>query len=157
MSKKSSSVLVVGLSVVLALGIGFLSNLLSGNVKSIYSSLKLPLFAPPGGVFPIVWTILFILMGISAAIVYLSHSKSKRNALRIYFFQLLCNFAWSIFFFRFRALWFSSLWILFLAALIIATITEFVKINHPSAILQIPYLLWVCFASVINIAVALLN
>ncbi|MCR4924874.1 MAG: tryptophan-rich sensory protein [Clostridiales bacterium] len=145
------------ISVLISLGVGGLSALLTKNNMEIYSSINRPPLSPPSFLFPIVWTILFILMGISAAIIYKSHSPLRRSALRVYIVQLIFNFLWTLIFFNVQAYTFASVWIIALLALIVFMIIKFYKIKPLAAYLQIPYLLWVTFASYLTIAIAVLN
>ncbi|MBR0184317.1 MAG: tryptophan-rich sensory protein [Clostridia bacterium] len=134
----------------ISLGTGILSALITRNSMDTYKNLNLPKLAPPSILFPIVWTILFILMGISAYIIYESNSDQKQNALTIYGIQLLVNFIWPILFFNLELYLFSFVWIILLWLLIILMINSFKKISNVAAYLQIPYLLWVTFASYLN-------
>jgi len=145
------------ISLVLSLGVGALSGFLTSGSMDVYKSLTQPPLSPPAIVFPIVWTILFLLMGISAYLIYNENAYDSGKALILYGVQLLVNFLWPIFFFNMQLYWFSFLWILFLWVLIILMIKEFYKINKTAAYLQIPYLLWVTFAAYLNLAIALLN
>ena len=121
----------------------------------IYEGYEKPFLSPPGIVFPIVWTILYILMGVS---LYLVMKKRKdEKSFIIYISQLLLNSIWPLFFFKFRFLFFSFLIIVALIILVIKMITEFYKINKTAGLLQIPYLLWLLFASYLNLAIYLLN
>ena len=95
-------------SLTISLGTGILSALITRSSMTIYQNLNLPKLAPPSTLFPIVWTILFVLMGISAYIIYESNSNKKQNALKIYAIQLLINFIWPILFFNLN-LYFISL------------------------------------------------
>ena len=134
----------------ISLGTGILSALITRNSMDTYKNLNLPKLAPPSILFPIVWTILFILMGISAYIIYESNSDQKQSALTIYGIQLLVNFSWPILFFNLGLYLFSFIWIILLWSLIILMINSFKKISSIAAYLQIPYLLWVTFASYLN-------
>lgn len=134
----------------ISLGTGILSALITRNSMDTYKNLNLPKLAPPSILFPIVWTILFILMGISAYIIYESNSDQKQSALTIYGIQLLVNFIWPILFFNLGLYLFSFIWIILLWSLIILMINSFKKISSIAAYLQIPYLLWVTFASYLN-------
>lgn len=134
----------------ISLGTGILSALITRNSMDTYKNLNLPKLAPPSILFPIVWTILFILMGISAYIIYESNSDQKQSALTIYGIQLLVNFIWPILFFNLELYLFSFIWIILLWLLIILMINSFKKISNVAAYLQIPYLLWVTFASYLN-------
>ena len=137
--------------------VGALSVLLAGNSFSFYKELIKPPLSPPGWLFPLMWTILYALMGISAYIIYTSDEKGRCSGLAIYGTQLFVNFMWSIVFFRFKALGLSVIVILTLIALIIAMIITFRRIRPSAAYLNIPYLLWVSFASYLNIGILLLN
>ena len=146
--------------VVTTLAVGGLSALLTKNNMSSFEQLeKGPIDVPPI-VFPIVWTVLFILMGISAAMVF---EKSRERgeysvpALRTYVLKLEVNFFWSIIFFNMRAYFFSFIWLLLLLFLIIATILQYRKINKTAAYLQIPYAVWVTFAGYLNSGIWILN
>ena len=125
--------------------------------KSIdYTSLQQPFLAPPKILFPIVWTILYILMGISYGILEsksLIDSKSKI----IYYLQLFFNLLWPIAFFLLKWRLFSFIWIIALDILVAIMIYEFYKKDKLAGILQIPYLIWILFASYLNIAIYLLN
>ena len=121
-----------------------------------YEALKQPLFAPPGIVFPIVWTILYVLMGISYGILK-ANSETNDEIDSIYYLQLGVNALWSIFFFVFKWRLFSFLWIILLAAFVIIMIKRFYDKNKVAGLLQIPYIIWIVFASYLNIAIYILN
>ena len=121
-----------------------------------YNSLQKPPFSPPGIAFPIVWTILYILMGISYGILK-SKEQVDDEINFIYYFQLGVNALWSIFFFVFKWRLFSFLWIILLAVLVILMIMKFYNKNKAAGLIQLPYLLWVLFASYLNIGFYILN
>ena len=121
-----------------------------------YGSLKQPSFAPPGAVFPVVWTILYALMGISFGILK-SNSLNTKEVESIYYLQLFVNALWSIFFFVFKWRLFSFIWIILLVVLIIIMIKRFYEQDKLAGLLQLPYLIWVIFASFLNLSVYLLN
>lgn len=121
-----------------------------------YSMLNKPFLSPPGILFPIVWTILYILMGISYALLRTKNLTNKKIDF-IYYLQLFVNLLWSIFFFVLKWRLFSIVWIVLLVVLVIIMIKEFFYKNKLSAILQLPYLLWLAFATYLNIAIYLLN
>lgn len=135
---------------------GFLGNLFGNSATNFYNIVK-PSFTPPSIVFPIVWFILFTLMGISSYIIWSSESKDKKNALIIYGIQLFFNSLWTFFFFNLGLYLFSFIWILIILILVIIMFYKFYKINKTAALLQIPYVLWLIFASIINFNVYLLN
>lgn len=133
---------------------GFIGNLLGGG-NQIYDKINKPFFAPPPILFPIVWTVLYVLMGISAYLV--SKEENSKKALTIYYIQLAVNVLWSFFFFRLNVFLFSSIWLLILIILVVYMIYEFLKSNETAAYLQIPYALWVTFAFILNYAIYMLN
>jgi tryptophan-rich sensory protein len=143
----------------ISLGVGALSSIISMFGKDNFEKVVKPPLNPPDWLFPIVWTILFILMGISSYLIYVSNNEeeNKTKALSIYGAQLLVNFFWPILFFNFSAYLFSSIWILLLLGLIVAMIVSFYKIDKVAGILQVPYLIWVAFATYLTIAICVLN
>ena len=154
MNKKNRSALVI--SILIPLAIGSLSALISGN-RSMYYMINKPTLSPPALVFPIVWTILYILMGISSYIIYESDDPGRSNALRTYAVQLLFNFFWSIIFFGLSQYFFAFLWLLVLIILIAVMIYQFYKISPAAAYLQIPYLVWCIFAAYLNFMIYIMN
>ena len=117
-----------------------------------------PPLSPPAMVFPIVWTVLFALMGIGVARIDLADPSPERTrSLRIYVLQLAVNFVWSILFFNFQRYGLALLWLVFLWVLIVWMIQSFRKVDSMAALLQIPYLLWVTFAAYLNFGVWQLN
>lgn len=144
------------ISILIPVAVGSVSSLLSGNM-SVYQSLNKPPLSPPGFIFPVVWTILYILMGVSSYIIYLSQSPTREKALKIYAVQLAINFFWSILFFRFSQYFLSFLWLVLLIAAIIIMIKQFYQIHPSAALLQVPYLLWCIFAAWLNFMIFYLN
>ena len=139
--------------------VGILSGLLSRRGTEIYSELvRKPALSPPAILFPIVWTILYALMGIGAARVDASMPGTTRNrTLNIFVIQLVVNFFWSLIFFNAQAYGFAFLWLLLLWILIIVMTVLFYRVDRPAALLQIPYLIWVTFAAYLNYGVWQLN
>lgn len=154
MKTKNISTLI--LFILIPLTVGSLSALLGGNM-STYSQLNKPSISPPAILFPIVWSILYILMGISSYLIFQSGSPGSARALNTYKLQLFFNFIWSILFFRFDLYLFSFLWLLALIVLIAIMIWQFYQISPLAAGLQIPYLLWCMFAAVLNFMIYRLN
>ena len=154
MNIKNKSALII--FILIPLAAGSLSALLSGN-SAAYLALNKPPLSPPSFLFPIVWTILYILMGISSYIIYESETPEKNKALRLYFIQLFFNFLWSIFFFGFSMYLFAFLWLIVLIILIALMIYQFHKISPVAAYLQIPYLIWCLFAAYLNFMIYQLN
>ena len=121
-----------------------------------YSDVVKPPLSPPGIVFPIVWTILYILMGISYFIATKDNEDNKELD-QIYLLQLLVNFMWPIIFFALEMYFTAFLWIILLLILVIVMIKELLKANKISGYLQIPYLIWLLFATYLNLGITLLN
>lgn len=126
----------------------------SGSME--YNSLIQPPLAPPAILFPIVWSILYVLMGVSYGILE-SNSLVDSSINSIYYAQLFVNALWSFFFFVFEWRFFAFLWILLLLALVIVMIVRFYEKNKSAGLLQLPYLAWITFASYLNLAIYLLN
>ncbi len=144
-------------SIMFSLGVGALSSILTKDYYNTYSSIIKPTLSPPSIVFPIVWSILYILMGISSYIVYSSHSRSKYSALTIYVIQLVFNGLWSIVFFNMHRYLLSFIVLITLWILILSMVYRFKQIDRLSGILQIPYLLWVTYAGYLNFSIYILN
>ena len=133
---------------------GIVGFLISGSID--YNSLEKPFLSPPSITFPIVWTILYILMGISYAILE-SNSLVNSKINYIYYLQLFFNALWPIAFFLLKWRLFAFIWIIILAVLIIIMIARFYEKQKTAAWLQVPYLLWTLFATYLNFGVYLLN
>ena len=139
--------------------IGFIAGFLTRQgTENFALNVKHPPFAPPAVLFPIVWTILYALMGFSAYIIESSPQTPQRNrALVLYYIQLFFNFLWSFIFFNFNNYLAAFVWIIALLILIIATTIEFYKIKPIAGYLMIPYIVWVSLAAVLNFSIYLLN
>ncbi|MBQ1170251.1 MAG: tryptophan-rich sensory protein [Oscillospiraceae bacterium] len=138
---------------------GGLSGWLTREGTKAYSqAIVQPPLSPPGWVFPVVWTILFALMGIGAARIYLAPpSKARSRGLNLFISQLVVNFFWSPIFFNPQAFGLAFFWLLLLWGLVIWMILTFRKVDRTAANLQIPYLLWLTFAAYLNAGVWYLN
>lgn len=137
--------------------VGAVSALLAGSFGSFYSQIAQPPLSPPTWVFPVVWAILYGLMGISAYIVSESESPVRSPALGAYVIQLGVNFSWSIIFFRFRFLSIAAVAAVILAVLVAFMVYLFGKISKKAAYINIPYLVWTLFAAYLAIGTAVLN
>ena len=148
------------ISLLVCLAAGFLGSIFTTpSIPTWYASLTKPSFNPPNWLFAPAWTILFILMGISAFLVWHKGLKKKgvKKALGFFLAQLIFNVLWSFLFFKFHSPFLALLDIIFLWFLILLTILKFFKINNTAGLLLIPYLLWVSFASILNYFVYKLN
>ncbi|MBO5232227.1 MAG: tryptophan-rich sensory protein [Clostridia bacterium] len=136
---------------------GVIGALLGGGTGQIYTSLNKPPLSPPGIVFPIVWSILYLLMGIGAY--FLSNEKNPKSSflLKIYWVQLILNALWPLIFWRLRAYEFAAVIIVALIILVVILTIGSFKINKLSAILFLPYIVWLLFALYLNIGIAVLN
>lgn len=144
--------------VVLTEAIGGLSGWLIRDGVKAYMPLPKPPLTPPPIVFPIVWGILYFLMGISIARIYLTLKSEQRSwSMGIYALQLFFNFFWSIIFFNMQAFGFAFAWIVALWLLVLGMILNFVQIDKLAGRLQLPYLLWVTFAAYLNFGTWMLN
>lgn len=145
--------------IILSEAVGALSGWLSQEaMRSFGETVTQPPFTPPALVFPIVWTILYALMGISAARIMLAESTPEsRKGINLFIAQLIVNFFWSPIFFNAQAYGFAFLWLLLLWVLVLAMILQFRKVDPLAAKLQIPYLIWLTFAAFLNFGVWYLN
>lgn len=145
--------------IILTEAVGGLSGWLTRKGAKTYNmTITKPPLTPPSIVFPIVWGILFALMGIGAARIYLAPASGNRSrSLLLFLVQLAVNFFWSIIFFNLQAFGFALMWLILLWVLILWMICSFREVNKISAWLQIPYLLWVTFATYLNFGVWQLN
>lgn len=141
------------------LGVGGLSAWITKDSMDTFGKLVQPPLSPPSWLFPVVWTILFILMGIASYLIATQPEPqcSVAKSLRLYAIQLGVNFLWSILFFNFSLYLPAFLWLLLLWALILITTLKFYKISTAAAGLMLPYLLWVTFAGYLNMGIYLLN
>lgn len=148
------------ISILIALGTGGLSAFFTRNNMNVFDNIVKPPLTPPMWLFPIVWGILFILMGIGAALIFVNREDNKeaaRDALFFYGLQLIVNFFWSLIFFNMQSYLFAFIWLLLLHILIVIMIIKFRKISPLAAYLQLPYLAWVSFAGYLNFAIFILN
>ena len=136
---------------------GFISGIISMSGIKEFDSLIKPFLTPPGFIFPIVWTILYVLMGISSYLIYKENDYYSSCCLKIYGINLFVNFLWSPLFFGLNLRLFSLIWIILLDVVVVYMILCFFKVNKKAAYIQIPYLVWCIFATYLNLAYYLLN
>ena len=141
------------------LAVGFLSGLLSREGTEIYGlGIDKPPLSPPAFVFPVVWTVLYTLMGIGTALIGRQpFEKNRALALNVFVTQLIVNFFWSLIFFNAQAYGFAFVWLLVLLTLVILMAVMFFRQNKTAGLLQIPYILWLVFAAYLNYSVWKLN
>ncbi len=139
--------------IALSLGVGALAAFLTKDNMNIYDEITIPPLSPPMWLFPVVWTILYTLMGIGAALV----QREDKSVPGVFYLQLAVNFLWSIIFFNLRMFLLSSIWLVLLIFLIWRMIREFRAVDIRAAYLQYPYLIWCIFALYLNVAIYFLN
>ena len=139
--------------------VGGVSALLTQNSMEVFESVAQPPLSPPAWLFPVVWTILYVLMGISSYLILTSDTsrEEKDQAIRFYAYQLLVNFLWPTFFFNFKWYFFAILWLILLWVLVFLMIRRFLRINKVAGYINIPYLVWLTFALYLNIGIWSLN
>jgi len=155
--KKKLNIPLLVFCIALPLGVGFLSSFFTGDMSLGYQGITQPPLSPPAIVFPIVWTILYTLMGISSYIIIQSDNKDKAFALKLYGANLFFNFFWSIIFFKYQDFLFAFAWLILLLTVVIWMVTEFRKISTLAALLNVPYIIWLVFAAYLNFGVYVLN
>jgi len=153
------SILPLLISILIVFSFGFIGSLFTTpSIATWYAFINKPLFSPPNWIFAPVWTLLYILMGISAFLIWKKRDNLKtKQALIFYGIQLILNALWSIIFFGMHNPGLAFLEIIILWLFILITLIKFYKINKTAGILFIPYLLWVSFASILNYAIWMLN
>ena len=156
-NKKKINMKALIIFIAIALGVGGLAALLTGAGSDFYGSVNKPPLAPPAWLFPVVWTVLYILMGVSAYLIYESSCATRRCDLAVWAAQLAVNFVWSLVFFNAKAFLFAFILIIALWILIIVMISFFHRCRRAAAYLQIPYFLWVTFAAYLNWSIYALN
>jgi len=148
--------------IAIPLAAGAFSALISmpSSPSVIYASLEKPPLSPPALLFPIVWTILYVLMGVSSGMVFIKREESPEIAKQAFYYyalSLVANFLWSIIFFNLGAFLFALVCLIALLYFIIRTIVAYKGVSPIAAYLQIPYALWVAFAGYLNCGIFLLN
>lgn len=139
--------------------IGICSSILTRDMMVEYSKLDKPLLSPPTIVFPIAWTILYLLMGMAAAIIYSKeeYSEYRSTGLTLHVVQLILNFFWSIIFFNMGQYYFAFIWLVILWLVVFSMMMNYKKISQSAFFLNVPYIVWLTFAGYLNLAVAIMN
>lgn len=144
-------------SLLLPSAVGGVGAVITAMGMDAYRQLKQPPLVPPGWVFGVVWTVLYLLMGYAAYRVRSSSCFEKEGALQAYYIQLALNFLWVVVFFRFGMLWLAAVVLALLIAAILLTMKRFASCETTAARLLIPYLAWCAFALYLNVGTAVLN
>ena len=136
---------------------GLAAGLLGGTGGGFYDTLVQPPLAPPGWVFPVVWTVLYALMGAASYRVYERDAQNRSTALTLYIVQLAVNFLWPIVFFWFERIGAAMAVLIVMTVLVLLTAVQFYRADKIAGWLMVPYLLWTVFALYLNIGVYFLN
>ena len=158
-SQRNNQLFFLVKSIALPIGVGLFASLLTRNSIQLFDAVNKPALSPPAILFPIVWTILYVMMGISFYLIVNSDGDKEeiQTAIRLYGFQLVVNFLWPTFFFNYQWYLFSFIWLLLLWVLVLLMIIKFFTIDKKAAWINIPYLIWLTFAAYLNWAIFLLN
>lgn len=156
---KRINIRTLAICVTIPLIVGGISALITMGSMKDFAALNQPPLSPPGWLFPIVWSVLYILMGIASYVAIKTPSAPNivKDALKAYFLQLGFNFFWSVIFFTLGAYEIAFLWLLALLALVILTTVRFFRIDKLAGALMIPYIVWVSFAGYLNLAITYVN
>ena len=147
------------LLVVTPLLIGIASSILTRDMMLEYGNLNKPFLAPPTILFPIAWTILYLLMGIGAALIYSKeeYKGNRSTGITLHIAQLILNFFWSIIFFNMKKYVFAFIWLVMLWLVVLSMIRNYKKISNLAFFMNVPYIVWLTFAGYLNLAVAIMN
>lgn len=149
--------------ILLPLVIGIISLLVTGDAMMGFSKFNQPPLAPPAWLFPVAWTILYILMGVASYLIYRikprnkTEEKLQKTESVVYFVQLFFNFMWTILFFKFELKWFAFGWLIMMWLMIFALIFMCAKNCKAAARCLVPYIIWCTFAAYLNVMIAILN
>ena len=136
---------------------GAVSAIVGGNFNGFYDTLKMPPRSPPSWLFPVMWGIIYALLGASAYIVFKLSQFYERTTVAVFLTQLGINFCWNIIFFRMHKLWLAAVVLIALTISVGILVLEFYRRNKKAGLMNIPYLLWCAFACYLNIGIAMLN
>lgn len=145
------------LAIIIPLAVGGLSALITMNQMDLFETVAKPPLAPPRWLFPVAWTILYILMGIASYLFYIADTQEGREALVLYGVQLFFNFFWSIIFFNLEAYWFALIWLFIMWIIILLLLIKSRKVDERAFWLLLPYFIWTTFAFYLNFGIAVLN
>ena len=156
---KNKKYLICTVLILVPILIGIASAILTGDMMKEYGTLVKPPLSPPTMVFPIAWTILYLLMGISSALIYTQpgNSEYRTVGLALHMIQLIFNFFWSIIFFNMKKYVFAFIWLVILWMLVFSMLANYKKISKTAFFMNIPYIVWLTFAGYLNLAVAIMN
>lgn len=153
------SIVTLVLSLLIPLLIGGISAALSAKGMATYATMSKPPLSPPGWVFSVAWTILYIMMGLASYFVLVSKvdTNNKVMAIAIYMLQLAMNFMWSLIFFNAERYFIAFIWLMVMWCLVIICMIKFFKIDKLAGSMMIPYVLWLTFAAYLNLGTVIIN
>jgi translocator protein len=156
---KTTNILKLVISIILPLSVGAIAGMFTSQaIPDWYAGLSQPSFNPPNWIFGPVWTMLYIVMGFSFFLIWkMDPTKERNRAILIFFVHLLLNFGWSFFFFYFKMIGVALIEIIVLWSAIVLMLISFYKLKPLAAYMNIPYLLWVTFATALNATYFILN
>ena len=143
--------------ILLSLAVGGVSSFITVKGLPYYSQMAKPWFSPPDAVFSVVWTILYVLMGVGMARVWRTGSPKRKRALAVFLVQLAMNFLWTVWFFGLHQYLLAFLWLVLLVFVVLEMTRQFSLSDRLAGRLQIPYIVWGIFAAALNLGVWLLN
>lgn len=157
--KKKADIKLLAKCIAIPLLVGIVAAIISGGGMEVFERVNKPSLSPPAWLFPVVWTILYTLMGISSYLILTSGANENQiyKAMTLYGYQLAVNFLWPTFFFNFQWYLFSFFWLLLLWVLVLLMILRFWRIDKRAVYLNIPYLVWLTFAGYLNLGIWWLN
>ena len=145
------------ISLAVPLAVGALSAFAAGGFSEKYAAINKPPLSPPGWVFPVVWTLLYLMMGYASYYVMSTGGRDAKDAMTAYYVQLVLNFFWSVIFFRIGLYTLAIFELILLIAVVTVMVIRFSHVDERAGYLTLPYLIWLCFALYLNIGVAVLN
>lgn len=151
------TVITLIICVAIPLIVGGVASIITRSAMISFDSMVKPPLAPPAWLFPIAWTVLYVLMGIASFLIYRSSDDSHYIGMVVYVLQLIFNFVWSLLFFKLNAYTFAFVWLAMLLFMVIALIANTARYSKPAMIMLIPYAAWCGFALYLNIGIAVLN
>lgn len=155
-TEKTSKIRIFALltAILIPVLVGLFSAYLTRNDMAIYETMNRPALAPPGWVFPVAWTALYIMMGLASYFVFVSDadSETKRKSLTAYGIQLLMNFCWSVLFFTLSRYLLALIWLLGMWLVILISTIRFYRIHRPAGLMMTLLLLWITFAAYLNLS-----
>ncbi len=163
MENKKSRIVTMIICILIPLAVGIVSAVITGDAMSSFGEMNQPPLSPPAWLFPVAWTILYVLMGLASYFILVAKPSSddkkraRRQALVGYILQLAFNFMWSLLFFKLELHIVAFIWLIIMWCIIGYTMLRAFRVSIPATLLLVPYILWCTFAGYLNIMIAILN